>query len=113
MPLVLRLGQDQFQFLTEARDFPVHSVKIGFCPAGTGLSCREYSSRNVKLITHLRLMTKLRMLELYLHSLIRLYGVLNYLIKRKDELYLGLHLTGLVQVIVSVCCSVFYQRTAR
>jgi hypothetical protein len=40
-----------------------------------GLFPREISGRGVKLTTHLHLVPRLRMVELYLHSPIRLYGM--------------------------------------
>jgi hypothetical protein len=51
-----------------------------------GLFPQGKSGRDVKLTTHLHLVLRLRMVELYLHILICLYGiVLNYTIMYKDN----------------------------
>jgi hypothetical protein len=47
---------------------------------------RKESGRSVKLTTHLHLVPRSRMVELYVHSSIRLHGiVLQYIIKYRDN----------------------------
>jgi hypothetical protein len=72
------------RFPAGIRDFcPLHSVQIGFGahpasrPVGNG-GCFPESKADVKLTTHLHLVPRSRLVELYLHFLMRLYGmVLN------------------------------------
>jgi hypothetical protein len=65
-----------------------------------GLLLQEQSSRDVKQTIHLHVVTRKRMVELYLHSPIYLYGmafnelstgnILTLAYKNKHILYLGL-----------------------
>jgi hypothetical protein len=59
-----------FSFLKRQTGSGAH---IASYPMGTGAFPREQSGRGVKLTTHLHLMSRLRMLELYLYSSICLH----------------------------------------
>jgi hypothetical protein len=71
------------RFVAGARDFCLlQSVQTdsedhpASCPVDTGSSFPAgKKARSVKLTTHLDVVTKYRMVELYIHSSIRLYGV--------------------------------------
>jgi hypothetical protein len=70
------------RFLAGETDFSLlRSIQTGSrahpasCQMGTGVP-RGEAARRVKLITHLHLMPRLRTVELYIHSPIRLHGVL-------------------------------------
>jgi hypothetical protein len=68
-----RQGQEISFFFTEFR--PALAAHPASYPMGTVTLSPEESRRSVKLITHFRLLSRERMMELYLHSLIRLHGV--------------------------------------
>jgi hypothetical protein len=70
------------RFPAVVRDFSVlHSVQTvsdthsASYPVGAGAHSPGVSGRGMKLTIHLHLEPRTRMVELYLHSLIRLHGV--------------------------------------
>jgi hypothetical protein len=53
---------------------------------GGGLFPQEQTDRNVKLTSHLHLASKARKVDLYLHSPVRLHGIVfNYITKFRDK----------------------------
>jgi hypothetical protein len=68
-----------------------------------GLYPQEESSRGVKLTTNLHLVLRSRMVEVNLHSLICLHGiVLNYIIKNRDNFTYTFTLTHILPKIINI-----------
>jgi hypothetical protein len=87
------------RFPAGARDFSLlYSVQTGSgsqiapYPMGTGAFSTEVKQADVKLTTHLNLVPRSRMMQLYLHSFTRLDGeVLNKLSTKTILLYFYLY----------------------
>jgi hypothetical protein len=87
---VSRLGQEMFLYSTSSRPaleaHPTSYTMIQWVPGA--LCLRGWSGRGTKLTTHLHLVPVARMAELYLHSLLLLHGVVDWLSTETTLVYI-------------------------